>query len=393
VRPAVVAQAGLVGAALGVYLLVLGAAVFHQQDLDAYLAGARQIWSGAPLYSTFLSHPFPDPTLRPAYIYPPVFAITTAPLALLPRGTAGVAWLVTTQLSLLAAMLVALRWLRPARRALTVALLATLTFYPLWIDATQGQANLPLMLLVVVGLAGVARGRPHFALAFGLAAAYKLTPLLLLVWLLADRRLRAAAWMLAGFAAAGAAGALLRFDDTIVFIRQVLPALAAGTAYYANQSAVGFIARVSSANPYTEPWIALPWAGALAVALGMLLVGFWFWRSRGQPPGYRGAAFLPLLPLLSSVTWPHHLVILLPVIWLGICVLDRNGWPIAPALGGSAALAVISLLARWPVGPAFHQPGFRLAQTMDPVVFTVANALFFGTLILFLLTPWVLRSR
>jgi alpha-1,2-mannosyltransferase len=379
--------------ALGVYLLVLRAAVFHQQDLDAYLAGARQIWSGAPLYATFLSHPFPDPTLRPAYIYPPVFAIVTAPLALLPRGIAGVAWLVITQVSLLAAMLVAVRWLRPGRWALTVALLATFTFYPLWIDVTQGQANLPLMLLVVVGLAGVARGQPRFAFAFGLAAALKLTPLLLLVWLLADRRLRAAAWMIAGFAAAGAAGALLRFDDTIVFIRQVLPALAAGTTYYANQSTVGFIARISSANPYTQPWIVLPWAGALTAALGVVFVALWFGRGRGQSPGHRSVAFLPLLPLLSSVTWPHHLVILLPVVWLAITALDRNGWAPLQSLALGAILALISLLPRWPAGPAFAQPGFRLAQTMDPTVFLIANAFFFGTLILFLLAPWLLRSR
>jgi alpha-1,2-mannosyltransferase len=393
VRPAPVVQAVLIGAALGLYLLVLNAALLRQQDLGAYLAGADQIWRGGPLYASFLQHPFPDPTLRPAFIYPPIFALVTAPLALLPRAAASVVWLLITQASLMAALIVVIRWLRPAAWAVTMLLLATLTFYPLWIDAFQGQANLPVVLLVTVGLTGVAHGRPRFAAAFGLAAAFKLTPLLLLLWLLLDRRLREAAWMLAGFAAAGAAGALLRFDDTGVFVHQVLPALASGTAFYANQSVAGFTARITSVNPYTQPWVALPWAGALTVAIGILLLASWYWRRRPLSLAQRGVAFLPLLPLLSSVTWPHHLVILLPLIWLGIVALDRAGWPVAPTLGGVASLAMFSLLPRWPVGPAFSQPGFRLAQTMDPPVFIVANAFLLGTLTLFLLAPWLLRSR
>jgi hypothetical protein len=58
-----------------------------------------------------------------------------------------------------------------------------------------------------------------------------------------------------------------------------------------------------------------------------------------------------------------------------------------------ALLLVFSVVSRWPVGPAFNQPGFRAAQTADAAVFVVANAMFFATLILFLLTPWLLRSR
>jgi hypothetical protein len=54
---------------------------------------------------------------------------------------------------------------------------------------------------------------------------------------------------------------------------------------------------------------------------------------------------------------------------------------------------LFSVLSRWPAGPAFGQPGFRAAQTMDPVVFLTANSLFFATLILFLSAPWLLRSR
>ena len=388
VRPVFIARAGLIGSALAIYALVLTQAGLHHQDLDAYLTAGRAVWQGQPLYTTFLHHPFPDPTLRPAYIYPPVFALLVAPLVLLPGAAANVIWLLIGQASLAAAatLVLTLRWLRPSAGAVTAILFATLTFYPLWVDAVQGQANLLVLLLVTAGITGIVQGKPSFGVVLGAAAALKLTPVVLLVWLLLDRRTKEAAWMVGGFAAVTAAAAILRFQDTLVFFGQVLPALWSGTAFYANQSLAGVVSRFFSVNPYTTPWIVLPWAFLLPAAGAILLIAFWFLRTRHQPALARAIAFIPLLPLLSSVTWPHHLVILLPVVWIGAIALAERDWPVAPTVGMAGLLVIISVVARWPVGPA-------IGQTTDATVFVVANALLLGTLILFVLAPWLLRSR
>ena len=393
VRPAFVAQAGLIGAAIATYLLVIGAAGLRHQDSEAYLAAARDIWHGAPLYATFLHHPFPDPTLRPAFIYPPAFALLIAPLGLLPDAVAGAIWLLISQAALIGALALILRWQKPPAWAVTALIVATVTFYPLWIDVVEGQANLPVLLLVTAGVVGIVRGGPRYGSALGVAAALKLTPIILLVWLLFDRRYRAAGWMVGAFAAVCGLGALFRFDDTVLFTRQVLPALAPGTAFYANQSLGGVLERVTSANPYTQPWLDVPWAFLLPAAAGILLIGVWFWRTRRQAALARCAAFLPLIPLLSSVTWPHHLVILLPVIWLSTIALAQRDWPVLPTAALAGLLFVFSVLSRYPAGPGFGLAGFREAQTHDPIVFVASNALFFGTLILFLSAPWLLRSR
>ena len=393
VRPAFVAHAGLAGSALALYALVLVQGGLYHQDLDAYLAAGRAVWHGQPLYAPFLHHPFPDAALRPAYIYPPVFALLVAPLAPLPDAVANVVWLLIGQAALAAAVIMTLRWLRPSGWAVTVILCATATFYPLWIDAVQGQANLLILLLVTAGIAGIVQGKPTFGAALGIAAALKLTPLILLVWLLLDRRIREAAWLLGAFAAVTAAAALWRFDDTLIFFRQVLPALAQGTAIYANQSVQGLIARVGTVNPYTQPWTVVPWVSLLPAVLIIAFIVLWFLRTRHQPALLRAAAFLPLLPLASLVTWPHHLVILLPIIWFSVIAIDERRWPMVSTIALGALLLLFSVVSRWPVGPAFNQPGFRAAQTSDPAVFLVANAMFFGTLALFLLAPWLLRSR
>ncbi|HET9847568.1 MAG TPA: glycosyltransferase family 87 protein [Candidatus Dormibacteraeota bacterium] len=393
VRPAFIAQASLIGTALAIYGLVVVQSGFRHQDFGAYLAAGHSILSGQPLYAAFLHHPFPDPTLRPAYIYPPVFALLIAPLALLPVDLAGAIWLLICQGCLAASLLIVIRWLRPAAWALTAITVATLTFYPLWIDAVQGQANLIVVFLVTGGVAGIVRGDPRFGAALGLAAALKLTPALLLVWLLLDRRFRAAAWMLGSVAAVTVAAALVRGSDSVAFFTQVVPALARGTAVYANQSLSGLLGRVASANPYTDPWLTLSWMSLLATAAAIVLVAVWYWRSRDQQGLARAAAFVPLLPLLSSVTWPHHLVILLPVIWFAAIAIAERGWPVAQTVMLATLLILFSVVSRLPLGPAFNQPGFRQAQTQDPIVFLVANSLFFATLLLFIAGPWLLRSR
>lgn len=393
IRPSFVLQAGSVGAALAIYGIVLSQSGLAHQDFGVYLGAGRDLWHGQPLYTAFLHHPFPDPTLRPAYIYPPVFAVLVAPLGLLPDAVASLVWLLIGQAALAAAIVIVLRGWRPRGWAVAGLLCATLTFYPLWVDAVQGQANLPILLLVTVGIAGIVQGRPRAGAALGAAAALKLTPVILLVWLVVDRRLREAAWMLAGMVAVTAVGALTRFHDTMVFFGQVVPALASGTAYYANQSLAGIVRRVITVNPYTQPWTATSWAWLVIALLTVGLIAWWFAQTRSDSPMVRAAAFIPLMPLLSTVTWSHHLVILLPVIWFSLMAIAGRDWPLGPTLLLAGVLVVLSVVARWPVGPGFNASGFKLAQTIDPVVFLVANSLFFGTLILFLAAPWLLRSR
>ena len=391
IRPAFIGQGALIGASLAIYALVLIRAGLHHQDFGAYLAAGNDVLTGHPLYSTFLQHPFPDPTLRPAYIYPPVFALLLAPLALLPASIAAGIWLVLNQSALALAMTLVIRRYRPGPWATATLIAGTVTFYPLWIDAVQGQANLVVLVLITAGVVGIVSGRPRAAVAIGAAAGLKLTPALLLLWLLFERRFREAAWLVSGFLGISALGALLRWQDSWIFFTRVAPALAQGTAAYANQSVSGLLARLTTANPYTHPWIVLP--AVLLPLAAALLLGYWRWSTRGQNLTISGVAFFPLVPLLSAVTWPHHLVILLPVVWLAVMAIAALEWPWPRTLVLLTLLLGFSVLARWPAGPPFGQAGFKAAQTGDPLVLLTANALLVSTLALFLVTPWLLRSH
>jgi alpha-1,2-mannosyltransferase len=387
------AQAALLALAATLYVLVMVQAAGRHQDLDTYLQAGRDLLAGRSLYAPFLTHPFPDPTLRPAFIYPPAFALLLAPLSLVPAGAAPVLWLGAMQAAIAGALALSWRALRPQPWAVVLMIAATLTFYPLWVDAIQGQANGMILLLSVAGIFLVVRGRSTGGLAIGGAAALKLTPAFLLLWLLVERRWRAAMFCLAGFALATGLGALIRPADSLSFFTRVLPQLAKGTAYYSNQSVSGFLNRMFTANPYTNPIAPLALEPALAIACAILLLGFWLVRRTSFDPWGAAVSFLPLLPLLSSVTWEHHLVIVLPVVWTALALLARAGWPAGKTIVVAALFCGFTLVPHWSPGPTFGQPGFRAAQTGDPLVLVAANGLLLTTLILLLCTPWLLRAR
>jgi alpha-1,2-mannosyltransferase len=382
---------GLAVSSLVLYIAVLAGS--GHQDLDAYLSAGRDLLAGRPLYDAFLHHPFPDPTLRPAYIYPPVFAVLIAPLTWLPRVVAGWTWLLAMQAALALSITVVVRYLNPPWAARWVALVLTFTFFPLLVDVAQGQTNLLVVALLVLGVVGILRGQSQAGAWLGVAAAIKITPLLLLGWLLFQRRWRAAGFLGLGFAGATAAGWLVRPSDTVTFFGQVLPALARGTAYYSNQSLAGVLGRWLTTNPYTNPWLVVPWESVLAVGAALALLGWWAFSSWRLDPTAAAFSFLPLLPLLSSVTWEHHLVVLLPLIWLSVARLAGRGWPVPATALLAAGVLCVSVLSRWHPGPAFGSAAFWGAQTGDPLTVLTANALFGGTLILFLGSRWLLPSR
>ncbi|HYM49772.1 MAG TPA: glycosyltransferase family 87 protein [Candidatus Limnocylindrales bacterium] len=387
------ALAALIAAAATLYAVVLVQAAGSHQDLTTYLGAAGDLLQGRPLYAAFLHHPFPDPTLRPAYIYPPVFALLAVPFALLPGGVQAWAWIVVMQIAVALAFVAVMRALRPAWPAAAVAVAATLTFYPLWVDSVQGQANALVLALTTVGVVAVARGRETGGLALGAATALKLTPVLALVWLGFERRLRAAAFLAGGVAILSGIGALARPADSLTYVRDVVPQLARGSAFYSNQSLSGVMSRLFTANPYTDPWVRLPLEPLIALAFGIGLVGYWAITLRGHDPLTRALTFLPLLPLLSSVTWEHHLIVILPLCWLVIVELARRGWPRPQTAVFVALLGAVDLVARWRPGPGPLAPGFRAAQTGDPLVLLCANSLFLATLAFLLLSPWLLRAR
>ena len=193
------ARATAIGLASGAALLVAFLAL-GWRDLDAAWAGLD--FNGAlfedflgPYWNTARGLAAGEPSPAPGYLYPAFGAWLLAPLAGL--GPAGASWLCLGLMAGAAALLLAsLLRLRPARSDGEAALVgaAVLLAHPVVHGAYWGQAALPVTALSVAAFAAWRAGRSATGGALvGVAAAVKLTPLVLLLAPAARRDGRAVA--------------------------------------------------------------------------------------------------------------------------------------------------------------------------------------------------------
>jgi alpha-1,2-mannosyltransferase len=288
------------------------------------------------------------------FTYPPFAALVMSPMAILP-------WWAANALSIAGTVvvtLVILDWLlRPLvdrygwTRWFAVAVGAELlaVFEPLRETVGFGQVNMLLVFLVLLDFRLLVFSGSRFGgAAIGLAAAVKLTPGIFVLYLLIAKRYRAALTAAATTAAATVLAMLVAPDASREFWTDALwDTDRVGTlSFISNQSLEGLVARRHPTHPSTALWAALV-LGALA---------FWFWRARRAARVGDHAAGVALTAvigcLVSPVTWVHHLVWLLPAMFL---VLDRGlsaGGRRRPALVGLVAGLYVLLCSRlvWAYG-------------------------------------------
>jgi alpha-1,2-mannosyltransferase len=302
-----------------VLVLVVGAAVAGAllggfKDLFVYLYGGRAVLDGLPVYESV------DPVTGLHFTYPPFAAVLMVPLALLPTWLAAALWTGASVGALAAVVVVVSRALgRPARGWL-VALLTggALALEPVWQNLTFGQANVFLMLALLVDL--VRPARRWSGVLVGIAAGVKLTPLVFVVLLVLVGRRAAAGRAALAFAGTVAVGFLVipglaaRYwaDDNLVDAARVGPPELAH-----NQSVYGALTRLLDGPPPTWAWLAV--AGPLSLAI--LVVGAAWWRRGDRVLGTCLGAMAMLIA--SPISWSHHWVWAVPA---ALALWQRSRW-------------------------------------------------------------------
>ena len=257
--------------------------------------------------------------------HPPASVLLTLPFAGLDHDRAFYAWnLATFPLFVFAVWIAAAelgvrRGWRAAALAAGVSALGV-TSYPLFQQVILGQFNALLAFLITAAWAADRRGRGGLAgAAVGVAAAVKLFPGFLLIYFLAARRWRAAvATVVAFFLVNGVAAGLFGFDVYRVYAREVVPAVRADYATkWNNLSVRAFWLRAFDPTPPSGvvPVVRSPATGAALAAVAQLaVVGYVVWAGwRERSVAGRDRAFAVTaagMLLVSPITWPHHLVVL-----------------------------------------------------------------------------------
>ncbi len=324
-------------------------ALLHQQlDLSTYLLGGAHASSNDLFTVTY-------PTDDLGFTYPPFSALLFAPFAHFPLRACEVVFSWVNLAALFGMIVVSLRAVCTALDKRTVLwwglalVLPVLLFDPVRQTFLLGQVNIILALMIVADLTmdlPLPRG-----ILVGLAAAIKVTPVILIPYLFLSRQRRAGARAIASFAAAAvlatAVNASTSWSYWTHYIRD--PQRAGMLSWIGNQGVLGATERMLGHTVTTPTTFVI----VLTVgALGLVIAAA---ASRRSSPVLGLLVVEATESLASPVSWSHHFIwMVLLVAWLALAE-DR------PRYGEWCALAVGVLLWAAPYWWVPHGPAVRFA--------------------------------
>ena len=360
-------------AALRVGLPVLGQVLRGPaRDFASYYYAGRVVREGGnPYRGSELNERSREETGRAVnpYIYPPPFLLVCTGLAGLSIDTARRVWFVLELAGLAACLYVLGRMLKRLEMDGVLLLgVVAVTFPPLYENLVMGQVNALVLLLILLGLERLGEGSERAAGALlGAAAIIKMSPALLVVWLLVRRRFSAVVGALAS-----AVGLMLLALPVVGpasfrhFFGQLLPGFSSGFP--------GVALRVDWVGNHSLPSLVQLFApgerprqlsdSARMLSIGieavlLLMVLAWCLRRPWSARGSLGeaSAILVLMVSFPVYVYDHHLVYLLLPIGLVAAAISRRElsgrWP-ALVAGAYALLAVppsgFGVLAQWQRG-------------------------------------------
>lgn len=312
------------------------------------------------------------------FTYPPMAALVFTVMTAIPMTV--LRWLVTVTSVF---CLIATLWLtwgmlgyrRSARAGATLAAASVILWLaPVLQTLWLGQINLILMLVIVADLC-LPDTVWFKGVGVGLAAGFKLVPLIFIPYLLLTRRFRAAGVSLATFALTIASSQvlLLRQSQEFWLGRLFLDSGRPGNiAYVGNQSLHGTLARLMSSQSAEQPyWVVI----SVVIGVAGLLLAAWTARRGYEIIGILMCGLTGLL--ISPISWSHHWVWVAPALVVAADMAVRMRAPSWPAAGpGHGIRQLVSWRwpglwrrwVRWCVVVALAAPFFVLPEGLVPAI-------------------------
>jgi len=347
----------------------------------------RRAVPGTLFYQTAADHGVVNVAL---YVYPPTLADALLPLTLLSYEHARIAWWAGDVLALIASALLML-WLFNVRAISMAGAATVLAFLLFRTDMTAvywGQVTVYLLLLWTAGIVLYAKGHLRSsAVLLALAAAIKLTPVLVLLPLLFWREWRWCRWFCGALAAFALAICAINGPATLAdFAFRVVPPMSGGIPGILNCSIAGGTEMLWAAlhgvdvkNIYFVPIAADAVKLGKGIALATLAAVFLLIARIPRPASVlQRAQIVGMVALLSvftsPVAWRHAYTVCCPLLFLlwneALEQGASNAWLAMLAFATlEFGFIVDTLLAK-----ALHGAAFGAVPLLGPLTATIVIA-------------------
>ncbi|MFC1514704.1 glycosyltransferase family 87 protein [Candidatus Omnitrophota bacterium] len=253
-----------------------------------------------------------------SYQYPPLFTVLILPFTFFKYSLAKVFWLALNQIFVIGALFFIWASVIKKRSFTEVAffLFLALNFYPLINNLNLGQINVLILFLICGAFYFFKKGNDIYCGIFlGLAAMFRITPALLIVYFLWRGQWRTFFWAVLSFVLLSLISlAIFGIDIHCYYLTEFLPSyLSSVPNQPANQSFTGFLFRLLDDGGLVDR------VSAIFSFISLILVAFYCRYKKGLSRDslrYDLEFCLVIITtlLISKVTWEHHLSwLLLPV--------------------------------------------------------------------------------
>ena len=306
----------------------------YLMDFNVYRTVAQRVLAGQ---AELLYAPTTPTTDMMVFKYAPIWAAAWAPLGWWPVYQGAIVWTALSAAALTAALAgcrALCRWDGLQAHPLAAAAAVALLTRPLAEEMGNGQVNALWTALTVGGIAAAARRRPWTAAAcFAASMLLKLPALLFLAYFFLRRHWGLLGRTLACFAAGLWFGSwLLLPAHPWRLVADWAGALARNGAAYAfeigNQSALVWLARFLTPDPYGLNLLSLPRAAVPWIALSLLAGLLWIVSRPGGTPAsasrrwlYDSAMLMTMMVLFSPTAWVASYLALAWPIYLSLTLL------------------------------------------------------------------------
>jgi len=349
-------------------------------DLGTYLLGGNHAFR-SDLYSVVY------PPTHLGFTYPPFAALLFSPLAHLPLRLDQILFSLLSLVALFGVLAISLLVTCPTLERRSVLWWAMILVTPVGLlDPVRetfllGQVNILLALAVIADMTLVLPGRRGYLV--GLAAAIKLTPLILVPYLLLTRQRGSWLRALGTFIVAGAATAVLTPSASSTYWTHDVwrPNSAGWLPWVGNQGVVGVADRLLSHTLGASTTFAL--VAVVSVA------GLWI-AVRAYQVSSPLLGFLVIEvteSMASPVSWSHHFIwIVLLIAWLALA-------PDRPVHGEWWATLTAVLFWAAPIWWVPHGPSVRYAGQGWSMLLADSFFMFFAVVLFATLVRLIRRTR